>query len=293
MDRWGCMLRTVQSLLATALQRVGDPPSDPIIPSFPPRTLAAHTAHARLLSWFLDAPAAPFGVHWMGRRQVRMWGCSLGRARLRGLLGGFFLYLFPLPFVPASPFLAFHAVFFFLSLLFLPYSKNAALHSECSSTASPSAASGSPSPLTEPLPDRGLRRPSRAIHNSPRCTRTSRTARTGRTRPITRKTRPTRRCHLTLGHGRVSLIYYETIKACLFHFAFCLHSASCPSCPSYTLPPARDHLSSPCPAYLPASRALLDVLHLILFLRVLDLLTPSFFTSPGLLPSRFCLLRVL
>ncbi|KAJ7711319.1 hypothetical protein B0H16DRAFT_1817074 [Mycena metata] len=70
---WGCMLRTGQSLLATALGRVGGAsrlshvvqlPGVPTPPApFPPSTRGAHAAHGRLLSWFLDAPAAPFGVH--------------------------------------------------------------------------------------------------------------------------------------------------------------------------------------------------------------------------------------
>ncbi|KAJ7093679.1 hypothetical protein C8R44DRAFT_394692 [Mycena epipterygia] len=47
---WGCMLRAGQSFLATALQRVGDPPT-------PSQAPAVRAAHARLLSWFLDAPA--------------------------------------------------------------------------------------------------------------------------------------------------------------------------------------------------------------------------------------------
>ncbi|KAJ7673051.1 hypothetical protein DFH06DRAFT_1123801 [Mycena polygramma] len=58
-------------------------------PPFPPQSRTVHALHARLLSWFLDAPAAPFGVHRMalaGRRRGRMWGtlvdafpaCGLG-----------------------------------------------------------------------------------------------------------------------------------------------------------------------------------------------------------------------
>ncbi|KAJ7714766.1 peptidase family C54-domain-containing protein [Mycena maculata] len=92
---WGCMLRTAQSLLATALARVGDPS--------PPLSFAAHTtsptafaAHARLLSWFLDAPAAPFGVHRMALagkaagKDVGMWfGPSAAAGAVRMLVDGF------------------------------------------------------------------------------------------------------------------------------------------------------------------------------------------------------------
>ncbi|KAJ7101663.1 hypothetical protein C8R44DRAFT_551699, partial [Mycena epipterygia] len=46
----GCMLRTAQSLLATALQRVG---------------VSSFSSARAALSWLLDAPAAPFGVHRM------------------------------------------------------------------------------------------------------------------------------------------------------------------------------------------------------------------------------------
>ncbi|KAJ7734245.1 hypothetical protein B0H16DRAFT_154352 [Mycena metata] len=74
------MLRTGQSLLAVALGRVREPPLTPTPPvPFPPQTLAAHALHARLLSWFLDASAAPFGVHRMALagnaagKDVGMW----------------------------------------------------------------------------------------------------------------------------------------------------------------------------------------------------------------------------
>ncbi|KAJ7189878.1 hypothetical protein GGX14DRAFT_701934 [Mycena pura] len=94
---WGCMLRTAQSLLATALQRVGDPPLLPSsAPSFPPRTTAAHAEHARLLSWFLDSPSAPFSVHRMALagkaagKDVGMWfGPSAAASALRSLVNGF------------------------------------------------------------------------------------------------------------------------------------------------------------------------------------------------------------
>ncbi|KAJ7096804.1 hypothetical protein C8R44DRAFT_889408 [Mycena epipterygia] len=44
-------------------------------PPFPPPTPAAHAAHARLLSRFLDAPGASFGVHRMAPagKDVGMW----------------------------------------------------------------------------------------------------------------------------------------------------------------------------------------------------------------------------
>ncbi|KAJ6622400.1 hypothetical protein B0H10DRAFT_2013801 [Mycena sp. CBHHK59/15] len=38
-----------------------------IIPPFSPPTHTAFAAHARLLSWFVDAPAVPFGGPWRGR----------------------------------------------------------------------------------------------------------------------------------------------------------------------------------------------------------------------------------
>ncbi|KAJ6542257.1 hypothetical protein B0H10DRAFT_2448185 [Mycena sp. CBHHK59/15] len=75
---WGCMLRTGQSLLACALSRVGELDTLPA-PHFPPPTARAHALHARLLSWFLDAPVAPFGVHRMALagkalgKDVGMW----------------------------------------------------------------------------------------------------------------------------------------------------------------------------------------------------------------------------
>ncbi|KAJ6491180.1 hypothetical protein C8R45DRAFT_1213193 [Mycena sanguinolenta] len=94
---WGCMLRTSQSLLATALGRVGEPslhPSAP--PPFPPPNRTAHALHARLISWFLDAPAAPFGVHRMALagkaagKDVGMWfGPSAAASALRMLVDAF------------------------------------------------------------------------------------------------------------------------------------------------------------------------------------------------------------
>ncbi|KAJ6566006.1 hypothetical protein B0H19DRAFT_1257302 [Mycena capillaripes] len=77
---WECMLKTSQSLLASALARVGEPPLIPALaPPFPPRTRYAHALHARLLSLFLDAPAAPLVVHRMalaGNARGRTWGCA-------------------------------------------------------------------------------------------------------------------------------------------------------------------------------------------------------------------------
>ncbi|KAJ7688559.1 hypothetical protein B0H17DRAFT_1332056 [Mycena rosella] len=57
-------------------------PHAPSTPSFPPRTPAAHAEHARLLSWFLDARATPFGVHRMafaGKTLIDAFhACGLG-----------------------------------------------------------------------------------------------------------------------------------------------------------------------------------------------------------------------
>ncbi|KAJ7109010.1 hypothetical protein C8R43DRAFT_183653 [Mycena crocata] len=94
---WGCMLRTGQSLLATALQRVGEPPLTPTsAPPFPPPSQAAHAVHARLVSWFLDTPVAPFGVHRMALagkaagKDVGMWfGPSAAAGALRMLVDAF------------------------------------------------------------------------------------------------------------------------------------------------------------------------------------------------------------
>ncbi|KAJ7712200.1 hypothetical protein B0H16DRAFT_581340 [Mycena metata] len=91
------VLRTGQSLLAVALGRVVEPPLTPTPPApFPPQTLAVRTLHARLLSWFLDAPAAPFGVHRMALagkaagKDVRMWsGPSTAAGTLRTLVDAF------------------------------------------------------------------------------------------------------------------------------------------------------------------------------------------------------------
>nr|GAT54503.1 predicted protein [Mycena chlorophos] len=94
---WGCMLRTTQSLLATALMRVGAPPLQPSsAPPFPPASPTTHAAHARLLSWFADAPAAPFSVHRMALagkkagKDVGMWfGPSAAGVAVRTLVEGF------------------------------------------------------------------------------------------------------------------------------------------------------------------------------------------------------------
>ncbi|KAJ7245089.1 hypothetical protein C8J57DRAFT_1191054 [Mycena rebaudengoi] len=92
---WGCMLRTGQSLLAEAVGRVGAG-ADSSTPAFPAPTPRAHAVHARLLSWFLDSPAAPFGVHRMalaGKAQgkdVGMWfGPSAAAGAVRTLVDAF------------------------------------------------------------------------------------------------------------------------------------------------------------------------------------------------------------
>ncbi|KAJ7433638.1 hypothetical protein B0H11DRAFT_757814 [Mycena galericulata] len=76
--------------------RIPDPTNPPTPPAFPPPTRAARAAHARLLSWFLDAPAAPFGVHRMalaGKAQgkdVGMWfGPSAAAGAVRTLVEAF------------------------------------------------------------------------------------------------------------------------------------------------------------------------------------------------------------
>ncbi|KAJ7852736.1 hypothetical protein B0H13DRAFT_2359355 [Mycena leptocephala] len=93
---WGSMLRTGQSLLAVALQRVGADPLPNSNARIPPRTLAVHAAHARLISWFLDAPAAPFSVHRMALagkalgKDVGMWfGPSAAASTMRTLVDAF------------------------------------------------------------------------------------------------------------------------------------------------------------------------------------------------------------
>ncbi|KAJ6473340.1 hypothetical protein C8R47DRAFT_1324442 [Mycena vitilis] len=65
-------------------------------PPFPPQSHTAHALHARLLSWFLDAPAAPFGVHRMALagkaagKDVGMWfGPSAAAGALRTLVDAF------------------------------------------------------------------------------------------------------------------------------------------------------------------------------------------------------------
>ncbi|KAJ7880074.1 hypothetical protein B0H13DRAFT_950131 [Mycena leptocephala] len=59
---------------------------------FPPPTRPAYALPARLLSWLLDAPAAPFGVHRMALagKDVRMWfGPSAAAGPLRTLVEAF------------------------------------------------------------------------------------------------------------------------------------------------------------------------------------------------------------
>ncbi|KAJ7619970.1 hypothetical protein DFH06DRAFT_69828 [Mycena polygramma] len=65
-------------------------------PRFPPLSRTAHALHARLLSWFLDAPAAPFGVHRMALagkaagKDAGMWfGPSAAAGALRTLVDAF------------------------------------------------------------------------------------------------------------------------------------------------------------------------------------------------------------
>ncbi|KAJ6472181.1 hypothetical protein C8R47DRAFT_1221943 [Mycena vitilis] len=65
-------------------------------PPFPPQSRTAHALHARLLSWLLDAPAAPFGPHRMALARkaagtdVEMWfGPSAAAGALRTLVDAF------------------------------------------------------------------------------------------------------------------------------------------------------------------------------------------------------------
>ncbi|KAJ7465526.1 hypothetical protein FB451DRAFT_421834 [Mycena latifolia] len=85
-------------------------PSNPI-PDCSPQTPAALGAHAHLLSWFLDAPAAPFGVHRMALagkaagKNVGMWfGPSATASAVRMLVDAFprTAVAFPLPSTAAS-----------------------------------------------------------------------------------------------------------------------------------------------------------------------------------------------
>ncbi|KAJ7889668.1 hypothetical protein B0H13DRAFT_882906 [Mycena leptocephala] len=69
------MLRMSQSLLTTALGRV----EEPFLLPTPTALFPPPTRPARLLSWFPNAPAAPFGVHRMALagkaagKDVGMW----------------------------------------------------------------------------------------------------------------------------------------------------------------------------------------------------------------------------
>ncbi|KAJ7133901.1 hypothetical protein C8R43DRAFT_1205782 [Mycena crocata] len=76
-----------------------DPPLTPTCaPPFPPPSQAAHAVHARLVSWFLDTPVAPLGVHRMmlagkaAGKDVGMWPSAAAGA-LRWVLFLLFLTL--------------------------------------------------------------------------------------------------------------------------------------------------------------------------------------------------------
>ncbi|KAJ6617080.1 hypothetical protein B0H10DRAFT_2218873 [Mycena sp. CBHHK59/15] len=63
---------------------------------YPSPTPTAHTVHARLLSWFLDAPAASFGVHRMalagkaaGKNVGMFFGPSAAASAIRMLVDAF------------------------------------------------------------------------------------------------------------------------------------------------------------------------------------------------------------
>ncbi|KAJ7886082.1 hypothetical protein B0H13DRAFT_2342995 [Mycena leptocephala] len=65
-------------------------PPDPSSTLYPSPTSAGHAVHARLFSWFLDAPAAPFGIHRMALagkaagKNVGMWfGPSAAASAIR------------------------------------------------------------------------------------------------------------------------------------------------------------------------------------------------------------------
>ncbi|KAF8144452.1 hypothetical protein K438DRAFT_580551 [Mycena galopus ATCC 62051] len=85
---WGCMPRTAHSL-ATALQRVEDLPLTPsATPLFPPSP-AARVLHARLPSWFPDAPPASFSLHRIALADKAAWkdvGMSFGPSTVASAL---------------------------------------------------------------------------------------------------------------------------------------------------------------------------------------------------------------
>ncbi|KAJ7436120.1 hypothetical protein FB451DRAFT_1455160 [Mycena latifolia] len=75
---------------------------EPPPPSFLPRTHATDAAHARLLPWFLDAPAAPLSVHRMALagkaagKDVGMWvGPSVAAGAIRFVVFHAFYSSFP------------------------------------------------------------------------------------------------------------------------------------------------------------------------------------------------------